>query len=51
MTTTALIETLDGVALVTMNRPDRLNALNDELQADFLAAHCSLVNAESPPPL
>jgi 2-(1,2-epoxy-1,2-dihydrophenyl)acetyl-CoA isomerase len=35
---TALIEITEGVAFVTMNRPDRLNALNGELQEDFLAA-------------
>lgn len=31
MSTTVLYETADGVATLTLNRPDRLNTMTDEL--------------------
>lgn len=36
MSDTVLLETLDGVAVVTLNRPDRLNAFNGEIMDAFL---------------
>jgi enoyl-CoA hydratase len=33
-----LVETRDGVAVVTVNRPDKLNALNDETMAELESA-------------
>ena len=38
MPDTVLLETTDGVATLTLNRPERLNALNDALLADLCAA-------------
>jgi 2-(1,2-epoxy-1,2-dihydrophenyl)acetyl-CoA isomerase len=38
MSDTVLLETSDGVAVVTLNRPDRLNAFNGEIMEAFLAA-------------
>jgi 2-(1,2-epoxy-1,2-dihydrophenyl)acetyl-CoA isomerase len=38
MSDTVLLEALDGVAVVTLNRPDRLNAFNGEIMEAFLAA-------------
>ena len=38
MAGTVLSETRDGVAILTLNRPERLNALNDALLADLCAA-------------
>ena len=38
MSDTVLLEISDGVAVVTMNRPDRLNAFNAEIMEAFLAA-------------
>lgn len=37
MTTVLMTAIEDGIALVTLNRPDRLNAINDEWIADFHA--------------
>ena len=37
MAGTVLLETTDGVATLTLNRPERLNALNDALLADLCA--------------
>ena len=34
---TVLLETKEGVATLTLNRPERLNALNDALLADLCA--------------
>jgi len=36
MSDTVLLETLDGVAVVTLNRPDRLNAFNGEIMETLL---------------
>jgi 2-(1,2-epoxy-1,2-dihydrophenyl)acetyl-CoA isomerase len=38
MSETVLLDVTDGVALVSLNRPDRLNALNGEIMDAFLAA-------------
>jgi len=35
---TLLFEIKDGIALITINRPDKLNALNDQVMADLAAA-------------
>ena len=38
MTDTVLYEVSDAIATVTLNRPDRLNAINPELLSDLLVA-------------
>ena len=38
MTDTVLYATSDAIATVTLNRPERLNAINPELLADLLGA-------------
>lgn len=35
---TVILEKANGIATITLNRPDRLNAINDELLADFKEA-------------
>jgi enoyl-CoA hydratase len=37
MTDKVLVEKCDGYAIVTLNRPDEMNALSRELRADFVA--------------
>jgi enoyl-CoA hydratase len=39
---TLLVDVKDGVATVTVNRPDKLNALNDQVVADLHAAVAAL---------
>ena len=39
---TLLVDVHDGVATVTVNRPDKLNALNDQVVADLRAAVAAL---------
>ena len=38
MTDTVLYEVSDAIASVTLNRPERLNAINPKLLADLLKA-------------
>ena len=35
---TLIVETADGVALIRFNRPDALNAFNDQLMNELTAA-------------
>lgn len=35
---TVMLDKRDGYAIVTLNRPDQMNALSRELRADFVAA-------------
>ena len=37
-----IVETRDGVAVVTINRPDKLNALNDRTMEELDAAFAAL---------
>jgi enoyl-CoA hydratase len=39
---TLLVDVRDGIATVTVNRPDKLNALNDQVVADLRAAVAAL---------
>ena len=43
MAGTALIDVRDGVATLTLNRPDALNALSEEMMVDLSAAARELV--------
>jgi enoyl-CoA hydratase len=42
-----LLDKRDGYAIVTLNRPDEMNALSRELRADFVAAFAECVRDES----
>jgi len=42
-----LLEKRDGYAIVTLNRPDEMNALSRELRADFVAAFAECVRDDS----
>ena len=47
MIETLLVEHLDGVALLTINRPDKLNALNQQVRDDLLEALEAIENDDS----
>src|SRR3954470_19370543 len=44
---TLLIETKDGVATLTLNRPDKLNAFNRQLSSELVAALASVAKDDS----
>ncbi len=47
MTDTILVETRDGVTIVTLNRPDKLNAFNEEMHLELRAALTAAGDAPS----
>jgi len=44
---TVLLEKREGYAIITLNRPDDMNALSRELRADFVAAFSECTNDEN----
>src|SRR5262245_17007512 len=44
---TLLVETKDGVATLTLNRPDKLNAMNRGMSAELVAAFATLAKDDS----
>jgi enoyl-CoA hydratase len=44
---TLLLEVRDGMAFVTINRPDKLNALNDQVVAELHQAFLALASDEA----
>lgn len=47
MLNTVLVDKRDGYAIVTLNRPDQMNALSRELRADFVATFQDLCSDEA----
>lgn len=45
MTTAVLLDIADGIATITLNRPDRLNAFNEEMAQEWAAATATAVHS------
>ena len=50
MSSVILVEILDRVAVLTINRPEKLNALNEDVRSELLNALAQLQNDDSHPP-